>query len=163
MPERVDWVSGDDWKTVVSNVPIVSVDLVVLSPEGIVFGYRTNEPAADQWFVPGGRVHKGERLEEAVHRVAHEELGVDIEIRERLGVYEHLYETADVDAAGGKHYVPIGFVVETDETEFNTDGQHGQIHVFPRDELPELHDYVEAYLRDGGLLDSDTHDAADGS
>jgi colanic acid biosynthesis protein WcaH len=157
MPERVDWVSDDDWKTIVSNAPIVSVDLVVLSPEGIVFGYRTNEPATGQWFIPGGRVHKGERLEEAVHRVASEELGVDIEIRDRLGVYEHLYETADVDDAGGKHYIPIGFVVETDETNFTTDDQHGRIQVFPEDELPELHEYVEAYLRDAGILDSDNH------
>ena len=161
MPERVEWVSDDDWKTIVSSVPIVSVDLVVLSPAGVVFGYRTNEPAADQWFIPGGRVQKGERLEEAVHRVAHEELGVDIEIRERLGVYEHLYETADVDTAGGKHYVPIGFVVETDVTDFKTDDQHNRIQVFSRDELPELHEYVEAYLRDGGLLDSGTRHVAD--
>lgn len=163
MPERVEWVSDDDWKTIVSNVPIVSVDLVVLSPKGIVFGYRTNEPAADQWFIPGGRVQKGERLNEAVHRVAREELGINIEIRERLGVYEHLYETANVNTGGGKHYVPIGFVVETDEMDFKTDDQHGRIQVFPRDDLPELHDYVEAYLRDGRVLDSGTNHAADDS
>lgn len=36
MPDHVNWVSDEDWKTVVSNVPIVSIDLVVLTPNGVV-------------------------------------------------------------------------------------------------------------------------------
>lgn len=153
MPESVNWVSEKDWKTIVSNVPIMSVDLVVLTPNGVVLGRRKNEPAKGRWFVPGGRVRKGELLSEAVHRIAQEELGASIELRERLGVYEHLYETADIPESGGKHYVPVGFVVWTDETAFEADEQHRDLGVFSATELPTLHEYVEAYLVDAGVID----------
>jgi colanic acid biosynthesis protein WcaH len=152
MPERVEWVSDEDWEVIVSNAPIVSVDLVVLTPDGVVLGRRENEPAKNLWFVPGGRVQKGERLDDAALRVAREELGVNVDIRERLGVYEHLYEASDVPSAGGKHYVPVGFVVETDTNTFETDDQHDTLSVFPTNDLPDLHEYVEEYLRDAGIF-----------
>lgn len=148
----VDWISDSDWKTIVANVPILSVDLVVSTSDGIVLGRRTNEPARGEWFVPGGRVRKGEPLVEAVHRVAHDELGIDVEIRERLGVYEHVYETADLVGVGGKHYVPVGYLVETSETEFERDLQHDVVRTFDPDDLPALHEYTNAYLRDAGLV-----------
>lgn len=66
IPDRV-------WETIVRNVPIVSVDLVVRSPDGVILTKRMNEPAKGEWFVPGGRVHKHERLTDAVHRVASED------------------------------------------------------------------------------------------
>jgi colanic acid biosynthesis protein WcaH len=112
---------------------------------------RTNRPAKGEWFVPGGRVHKGERLVEAVHRVAREELGVEVGIEERLGAYEHLYDDADVTGAGGKHYLANGFLVRTDATEFDLDDQHGTARLF--ETFPDdLHPYVRAYLEAAGLV-----------
>jgi len=150
MPRRVDWIPEEEWATIVRNVPIVSVDLLVRTPEGVLLVERTNRPAKGEWFVPGGRVHKGERLVEAVHRVAREELGVEVGIEERLGAYEHLYDEAEVDGAGGKHYLANGFLVRTDATEFDLDDQHGAARVF---ETPpgDLHPYVRAYLEAAGL------------
>jgi len=150
MPRRVDWIPKEEWATIVRNVPIVSVDLLVETPDGVLLAERTNRPAKGEWFVPGGRVYKGERLAEAVHRVAREELGVGVEIGERLGAYEHLYDEADVDGAGGKHYLANGFLVHTDATEFDPDDQHGTVRVF---ETPpaDLHPYVGAYLDAAGL------------
>lgn len=78
-------VSDEDWATVVRNVPLVSVDLVVETDDGVVLGKRENNPAKGEWFVPGGRVRKHERLTDAVHRVAREELGVEVSIERRLG------------------------------------------------------------------------------
>ena len=150
MPEPVDWIPDDDWATVVSNVPVVSVDLLVRTPAGVLLLERANEPARGEWFVPGGRVRKGERLAEAVHRVAREELGVEVAVESRLGVYEHLYDEADVPGAGGKHYIAVGFVVRTDAAEFDLDDQHGDARAF---ETPpdDLHPYVRAYLDDAGF------------
>ena len=112
------WIPSEEWETIVRNVPIPSVDLVVLHDEGILLGKRVNEPARGRWFVPGGRIRKQERIEDAVHRIAMEEIGVTIEIIERLGVYEHFYAAADVPTTDGKHYVPIGFTVKTDSIEY---------------------------------------------
>lgn len=144
------FVPDEEWATIVRHVPIVSVDLVVVHDGGVVLGKRTNQPAAGEWFVPGGRVQKGERLDEAVDRVAREELGVAVAIDRRLGVYEHLYDVADVPGAGGKHYVPVAYVVTPASTAFDPDDQHAELRVF-RPPFGELHPYVEAYLRDADI------------
>ena len=146
-------IPADEWETVVRNVPLVSVDLVVETDSGVVLGKRENEPAKDEWFVPGGRVHKHEGLTDAVHRIAGDELGIPVTIERQLGVYEHFYDVADVKGAGGKHYVPIGYHVRPagDET-LQADDQHSSLDVFasPFKEL-DLHPYVEAYLVDAGI------------
>lgn len=152
MPERVDWISEEDWATIVDSVPIVSVDLVVEVDGGVLLTRRTNEPAKGEWFVPGGRVQKNESLASAVHRVANDELGVDVEIVEQLGVYEHRYDTSDVDGVDSKHYVPIGYRVEPNSETFELDAQHEAMRVLtspPED----VHPYVEAYLDDAGIFE----------
>jgi len=117
-----------------------------------VLGKRTNEPAKGEWFPPGGRVRKHERLTEAVHRIAESELGVSVTIDRQLGVYEHLYDVADVEDAGGKHYVPVGYVVTSDGEGFVSDGQHAELRsVSPPFEF-DLHPSVREYLVDAGVL-----------
>jgi colanic acid biosynthesis protein WcaH len=138
-----EWIPAEQWKTIVRNVPIVSVDLVVESPAGIVLGKRMNHPAKGEWFVPGGRVEKNERLSEAVDRVAAEELSATVELVERLGVYEHFYEHSEVGET--KHYVAHGFHVRTDKTAFEPDTQHDAIRAFEQPPA-DLHEYVDAYL-----------------
>lgn len=144
-------IPEEEWATIVSNVPIVSVDLVVLVDKGVLLGTRRNKPAKGEWFVPGGRVKKHERLREAVHRVARDELGVEVEIVNELGAYEHFYNTANVKNAEGKHYLANGFVVRVSENEFNLDDQHGEVRIFDPKNLPDLHPYVRAYLEDAGI------------
>jgi colanic acid biosynthesis protein WcaH len=151
MTDRVEWIPEDVWADVVRYAPVPSVDLVVRCPGGVLLARRQNDPAKGEWFVPGGRIQKGERLTEAVGRVAREELGVDVSIEAELGAYDHLYSTADTPTAGGKHYVAHGFVVRPETTEFELDDQHDEVKVFPLDDLPNLHEYVRMYLRDAGV------------
>jgi colanic acid biosynthesis protein WcaH len=145
-------IPQDDWETVVESVPIVSVDLVVRRGDAVLLGRRTNEPAKGRWFVPGGRVHRDERLADAVHRVADEELGVEVDIERRLGAYEHFWAVSDTEDTDGKHYVPVGFVVTTDD-DIHTDAQHDAVRWFspPFDDV-DLHPYVHDYLADAELV-----------
>lgn len=144
-------IPDDAWRTIVDHVPIVSVDLVVLHEGKLVLGKRQNAPAKGEWFVPGGRLHKHERLDDAVHRIAEEELGVDVVIQEPLGAYEHLYENAALDDVGGKHYIANGFVVTTAERPDVNDDQHSSLKLF--DSAPaSLHENVQDYLRDSRVL-----------
>ena len=142
------WIPEDEWKTIVEHVPIVSVDLVVIRDDQILLGKRRNRPAKGEWFVPGGRVKKGETREEAVHRVASEELSLSVRVLESLGAYEHLYDDAEIAVESGKHYLANGFVVEPLEGELTTDSQHSEFGWFSIEELPPLHDHVSAYIRD---------------
>lgn len=60
--EREAYINDETWKSIVQSMPIPSVDLVVKCPDGILLGKRVNEPAKGEWFVPGGRIQKGEPL-----------------------------------------------------------------------------------------------------
>jgi colanic acid biosynthesis protein WcaH len=141
------------WESIVEHSPILSVDLVVRHGGGVVLGKRTNEPAEGEWFVPGGSVRKHERLDEAVHRIADAELGVEVTVERRLGVYEHFYDVADVAGADGKHYVPVAYEVTTDSETFEGDDQHADVGVFAPPFPFELHPYVRAYLVDAGVIE----------
>ncbi|QCS42019.1 NUDIX domain-containing protein [Natrinema versiforme] len=139
-----EWIPEEEWETIVRNVPIPSVDLVVECPDGFVLGKRTNEPARGEWFVPGGRVKKGEELGEAVHRLANEELGTGVEIHEAIGTFEHFYRTSEIGYE--KHYIAHGYHVWSEETDFEADNQHSEIKIF-EESLPDFHDYVDKYFR----------------
>lgn len=140
-----DWIPHEDWATIVANVPIPSVDLLVRHGDGLLFGRRVNAPAKGYWFVPGGRIRKGESRREAVHRVAESELGVRVTVVESLGAFEHFYDAADVDGVDSKHYVANGYVVDIVDGEFTNDAQHSELQVFqsPPD---SFHDHIRAYF-----------------
>ena len=151
---RTERIGDEDWRTVVRNVPIVSVDLVVVHDGHVALGKRRNRPAKGEWFVPGGRIRKHECLDAAVDRVAREELGVEVAIRERLGAYEHLYHDAELDEVGGKHYIAFGYVVESEEAPRPADDQHAEFELF--DEAPEgLHEYVRQYIDEANSISSE--------
>ncbi|QAY18878.1 GDP-mannose mannosyl hydrolase [Halorubrum ezzemoulense] len=140
-----EWIPEEEWETIVRNVPIVSVDLVVKSSDGIVLGKRTNKPAKGEWFVPGERVQKGETRVEAVHRIAQEELGVSVDVTESLGAFEHRYETSDAEGVETKHYLANGYAVELDSGQIHPDDQHGEVRVFGS--APDsLHPFIRSYF-----------------
>ncbi|CAM3518019.1 GDP-mannose mannosyl hydrolase [Bordetella sputigena] len=94
-------------------LPLVSIDLLLRDARGrYLLGLRGNPPARGHWFVPGGRIRKGEALAQALDRLADEELGMKLPPASwRLrGVYEHFY---DVNFAGESgmptHYVVLAY------------------------------------------------------
>ena len=147
--EQDGWIADDEWRTIVANVPLVSVDLVIEHDGGVILGKRQNEPAKGEWFVPGGTVLKNESRTDAVHRVAKDELGESVGIDDCLGTYEHLYETADVDGVDSKHYLATGYRCHftCDNPDIVSDEQHSDFQVF-HPPFENLHPYVEQYLND---------------
>ncbi|RQG96038.1 GDP-mannose mannosyl hydrolase [Natrarchaeobius chitinivorans] len=147
MDKNDRWVPSDEWEVIVDNMPIVSVDLIVKYEGGVLLGLRENEPAKGEWFVPGGTVLKNERLTEAVQRVAETELGCEVAIQEELGVFEHFYDTSEIDGVDSNHYVANAFVVEpvSGQQVSVSDDQHSQLRVF-EPPFEDLHPYVHQYL-----------------
>jgi colanic acid biosynthesis protein WcaH len=109
-------LSHDAFLSVVRDTPLVSIDLAVVAPGGrLLMGRRTNEPARGFWFVPGGRILKGEPLDEAYARLTAFELGVPLARADAtlLGLYTHLYETNFAEAPGvSTHYVVIAYRID---------------------------------------------------
>ena len=94
------------YKHVYSIVPRLCVDLVIRSDNGIVLVKRDIPPCKGKWHLPGGTVLFGEKLEQAVERVAREETGLKVRIRKLLGVKQYSRRSAF------GHAISIVYLVE---------------------------------------------------
>lgn len=145
----------DDFQTVVRCTPLVSIDLIAEDWAGnFLLGERVNAPARGSWFVPGGRVFKGETMDQAFARIAKEEIGLPFshQGREFLGVFQHLYPDNTFSLPGfGTHYLVLGFHLYLDKSAIHlpTD-QHARYQWFSREDLlqnPHVHSYTKDYFR----------------
>ncbi len=113
-------LSIEDFKNIIRNTPLISIDLVIENPEGkILLGWRNNLPAKGYWFVPGGRIHKDEHFADAFRRIVKTETNLLVEITDVtfLGVYEHIYpgENFSGDPSFGTHYIVIAYRVKLNQ------------------------------------------------
>lgn len=140
---------------VVDATPLVAIDLVIENEKGgYLLGRRVNRPAQGFWFVPGGRIRKNERLDDAFRRIASEELGrADLKRTDAdlLGVYEHLYEDNFSGQAGiSTHYVVLGYRLQgTIELGSLPDLQHTAYRWATKEEImadSEVHLNTQAYF-----------------
>ncbi len=146
-----EFVPEDLFSAFVARMPQVCVELILETSEGILLAKRAAEPRT--WFWPGGRLYKGERLDDAAHRVAREELGIDVRLRDRYGPYAHFWEASAVDGSPSRHTVNIVYHVApaADDMEVALDEQHTDYR-FVTELEPDLHPYVRRYLDDHDLL-----------
>ncbi|MCA1688324.1 MAG: NUDIX hydrolase [Actinobacteria bacterium] len=93
---------------------------------GIVLIQRSIEPGYGKWTFPGGFVERGEVAEAAAEREALEEVGVEIEVTDIVGLYT--YEGQVPAIAVFAAHVTGGEPAPLDETL--------DVKRFPRDELP---------------------------
>ena len=71
------------------KVPRLTVEIVVRSELGVLLARRTGGPCAGLWNLPGGTVRFAEPLTDTIHRVALDEIGVDVVIDHLLGYIEY--------------------------------------------------------------------------
>jgi len=77
---------------ILSYIPIVCVDVVIEYEGKILLVKRKNNPAKNQWWFPGGRIYKGESIEQAGVRKGKEEVGLDCVFKEIFGVEETYFK-----------------------------------------------------------------------
>lgn len=149
-------LSTERFRAAVDMLPLVSIDLLVRDQRGrYLLGLRGNPPAQGRWFVPGGRIRKGEALAQALERLAGEELGMTLPPAHwRLrGVYEHFY---DINFAG-EHGMPTHYVVLAYQTQLPAGPLASALpasqHLGYRWDTPEdaaadaqVHPYTKAYF-----------------
>lgn len=148
-------LARDTLVSIVRHAPLISIDLVLRANTGsVLLGWRANQPARGTWFVPGGRVQKGEHLDAAYVRIAERETGLRLrrEAAHFLGVYEHFYaenfaEVSQLDT----HYVVLAYQVDFESApEVIADDQHDDLRwMLISDALSsdEVHENTKVYLR----------------
>ncbi|EIV1853681.1 GDP-mannose mannosyl hydrolase [Vibrio vulnificus] len=134
------FLSKQRFSQVIESAPLVSIDLVIEDEGGqILLGERLNRPAQGFWFVPGGRILKNEKLEDAFSRLTQEELGQAFELSQAklLGPYTHLYDDNVFGNEFTTHYVAIAYKLIVIRSDLNLpmDVQHSRYRWSDKDEL----------------------------
>jgi len=86
------------YKNILSCLPIACVDVAIAWDGHILMVIREDKPAQGEWWLPGGRVLKGERMVETARRKAAEEVGLDCFV----GPLVHTAETIFQDGPFGE-------------------------------------------------------------
>jgi len=130
---------------IVRNMPILCVDILIKSGNYILLGMRNDYPLKGTYFTPGGRVLKGERMEDAVKRKAIEELGVEIKIEQELSSYECIWNrgfSGEQQHTVGKFY--LAKII--DNKDLMPNKSHSEFIWYPINSK-ELHPIIQSVLK----------------
>ena len=111
----MSFIPANDYAQITKVLPILCVDVIVENSMGeYLLVKRANEPLKDQWWVVGGRVLKGETLEQAAIRKVKEEVGLKVDFVEPIGYYEDTFETNPFGFSIPLHSVSVVFSTVVD-------------------------------------------------
>ncbi len=103
------------YSKILEILPILCVDIIIKnSDDQYLLIKRSNEPLKDEWWVIGGRVIKGETLEEAAQRKVKEEVGLVTSEYTLAGYYEDPNEKNPFGLLLPQHSVSIVFITTID-------------------------------------------------
>jgi ADP-ribose pyrophosphatase YjhB (NUDIX family) len=95
------------------DAPRVGVGAVILDGDRVLLVKRGQPPSEGKWSIPGGLVHLGERIEDAVRREVMEECGVAVRLLGLCGVIDRVRLAATNGSEPERvhyHYVIIDYV-----------------------------------------------------
>jgi ADP-ribose pyrophosphatase YjhB (NUDIX family) len=121
----------EEFTTIFSKVTRLCVDLIIVTDAGVLLTYRTKNGYENQWHLPGGTIFYRERVEEAVARIAQEELGIKVKIDQLLGYIEYFSE---VKERGFGYTISIAFKCTPETDNLTLDDQVEKAEYFK--ELP---------------------------
>jgi colanic acid biosynthesis protein WcaH len=82
-------IPSEKYAEIIEVLPILCVDIFIQNPRGeYLLIKRANEPKKDKWWPIGGRVYKGETLEEAAIRKIKDETALQVKAVRPIGYFE---------------------------------------------------------------------------
>ena len=134
------FLNHDDLGAVIRLAPLIAIDFVISNArDEVLLGLRTNEPAKDWYFVPGGMVLKNERLADAFSRLLKTETNYAVRMHDArlIGAFEHFYKNNRFGNSDyGKHYVVLGYELKLRAgAASKPDDQHSELRWWPLAEL----------------------------
>ena len=104
-------------------MPIFCVDVILKIENKFLMVKRTKNPAKGQWWFPGGRVYKNERLLSAAKRKLAEDTGLKIKHLEKIvDTYELFFEEDPFNHNNGTHTLSncyLGEIRDYDQIRLN--------------------------------------------
>ena len=110
--------------------PHIAVGAIVIRDGSMLMVRRGRDPGRGLWSLPGGRVEKGEYLDEAVTREVLEETGVEVTPSALIGILE---------VVGDPHYVILDYAAAvTGNGEPEPAGDADEARWVPLEEIEDL-------------------------
>lgn len=122
----------EEFKSIYSRVPRLTVDLIIKSGESVLLTLRESDGWEGQWHFPGGTVYLGQSIEDTIHRIAKEELGSEIAKFQFVGYIEYLSEK---EKRGYGYSTSLAFVCEIKTNNIVLDSKASKYNYFEK--IPE--------------------------
>jgi len=101
---------------IIEVLPILCVDIVVQNTRGeYLLVKRVNQPKGGEWWPVGGRVLKGESLEQAAIRKVKEETSLQVNRVQPVGFFESVDDANSFGLPISYHAVSIVFTTSVDD------------------------------------------------
>lgn len=130
----MSFIPAKEYAQIVKVLPVLCVDVLLKNEAGeYLLVKRTNEPRKGQWWVVGGRVHKGETLEQAARRKIKEELDLKLNSLKPIGYFEDTSEKNRFGLSEPLHSVSVVFLAEVNSAqEIKLDSQSSDWAYLPK-------------------------------
>jgi ADP-ribose pyrophosphatase YjhB (NUDIX family) len=127
------WIDDDLYAKIKQAMPIPTVDAIITYHDTFLLLLRNNPPVKDTWWIPGGRVYRGEPLEDAIRRHVREETGLDGETIRQVGVINQVFPVV--------HTISVYFYVSVSDDCVTLNEEHRAyqwVSTLPKDSHPFL-------------------------
>jgi len=124
------YIESELYSKIIENIPIICVDGLIVENNKILLLKRLNEPAIGEWWFPGGRVLKNEKIEDSIIRKVKEETNLETIILKQIGITETIFDK--------KHTINICFLLKLNSNEIILNSEHDEYNWFSMDQLPKL-------------------------
>ena len=145
LKKESNYIPSELYDQIAKCMPIVSVEAVIVMDDSLLFLRRNNQPAKGEWWFPGGRIHIGESLEQALHREIKEETGLEIISYKFINVYSRVFPE--------RHDITIAYLCKCKEDKIILDNEHSQLGFFKHTAI-SLHPYLLETIKDYLKLNS---------
>lgn len=123
-----------------SSFPILTVGGIIFIDGKVLLIKRNQQPGRGRWTIPGGAVHIGETVPEALQREVLEETGLSVEVKSLVEIVEKIIR--DEDDKVKFHYVILDYLCEYISGEMAASSDAEDIKTVSMNELDEL-DLIE--------------------
>jgi 8-oxo-dGTP diphosphatase len=118
------------------DTPLVGVGAVIIEDGRVALVKRGHAPLLGEWSIPGGVIEVGEAVREAVVREACEETGLQVVVKELLGVYDRLLR--DEEGKVRYHYLLVDFLCRRISGDLCAAGDADEVRWFTPEEVKQL-------------------------
>jgi len=127
------------YELITDFIPIASVEAIISKGNSLLFLRRKNSPAKGQWWFPGGRIRKGETLEEALYREVKEETGLEVIKSELVNVYSRIFDE--------RHDITIAYYCKCKPDKIKLNNEHTEYKHFKKPPK-NIHPYLKQVIND---------------